>query len=69
MSTLFRTTIGVPQGTFTFDFSQVPSKRKPVFDKILKVEEYIKAADELKELTPKTRTLAKKWGNVYGTVV
>src|SRR5262245_22227903 len=50
LSTLFRTTIGVPQGTFTFDFSQVPSKRKPVFDKILKVEEYIKAADELKEL-------------------
>jgi DNA repair protein SbcC/Rad50 len=50
LSTLFRTTIGVPQGTFTFDFSQVPSKRKPVFDKILKVEEYIKSADELKEL-------------------
>jgi aryl-alcohol dehydrogenase-like predicted oxidoreductase len=26
-------------------------------------------ADELKDLTPKTRTLAKKWGAVYGTVV
>lgn len=50
LSILFRTTIGVPQGTFTFDFLQAPSKRKPVFDKILKVEDYIKASDELKEL-------------------
>jgi exonuclease SbcC len=50
LSVLFRTTIGVPQGTFTYDFLQAPSKRKPVFDKILKVEEYFQAADELKEL-------------------
>ncbi|MBI4852490.1 MAG: hypothetical protein HY819_11905 [Acidobacteria bacterium] len=50
LSILFRTTIGVPQGTFTYDFLQAPSKRKPVFDKILKVEEYFQAADELKEL-------------------
>lgn len=50
LSILFRTTIGVPQGTFTFDFLQPPSKRKPVFDKILKVEDYIKASDELKDL-------------------
>ncbi|MEW6734028.1 MAG: SMC family ATPase, partial [Acidobacteriota bacterium] len=50
LSALFRSTIGVPQGTFTFDFAQVPSKRKPIFDKILKVEEYIKASDELREL-------------------
>lgn len=50
LSILFRTTIGVPQGTFTYDFLQAPSKRKPVFDKILKVEEYFQAADELKDL-------------------
>lgn len=50
LSNLFRTTIGVPQGTFTYDFLQPPSKRKPIFDKILKVEEYLQASDELKDL-------------------
>lgn len=50
LSVLFRTTIGVPQGTFTYDFLQAPSKRKPIFDKILKVEDYIKAAEDLKEM-------------------
>lgn len=37
---LFANTIGVPQGTFTADFLQSPEKRKPIFDTILKVEEY-----------------------------
>ncbi len=50
LANLFRTTIGVPQGTFTYDFLQPPSKRKPIFDKILKVEEYLQASDELKDL-------------------
>lgn len=50
LSILFRTTIGVPQGTFTVDFLQPPAKRKPIFDKILKVEDYIKAADEIKDM-------------------
>lgn len=50
LSNLFKTTIGVPQGTFTYDFAQSASRRKPVFDKILKVEEYAKSADALKDL-------------------
>jgi exonuclease SbcC len=37
---LFANTIGVPQGTFTADFLLSPDKRKPIFDTILKVEEY-----------------------------
>lgn len=37
---LFANTIGVPQGTFTADFLLSPEKRKPIFDVILKVEEY-----------------------------
>jgi len=50
LETLFVTTIGVPQGTFTFDFSQSAAKRKPVFDRILKVEEYQRSAELLKAL-------------------
>lgn len=37
---LFANTIGVPQGTFTADFLLSADKRKPIFDTILKVEEY-----------------------------
>lgn len=37
---LFANTIGVPQGTFTADFLQSTEKRKPIFDSVLKVEEY-----------------------------
>lgn len=37
---LFANTIGVPQGTFTADFLQTAERRKEVFDRILKVEEY-----------------------------
>ncbi|MBT9313330.1 AAA family ATPase [Leptothoe kymatousa] len=37
---LFANTIGVPQGTFTADFLLSPEKRKPIFDGVLKVEEY-----------------------------
>ncbi len=50
LSNLFKTTIGVPQGMFTYDFLQSASRRKPIFDKILKVEEYAKSADALKDL-------------------
>ncbi len=39
---LFANTIGVPQGTFTADFLLSTEKRKPIFDTILKVEEYRK---------------------------
>jgi exonuclease SbcC len=47
---LFANTIGVPQGTFTADFLQPPEKRKPIFDAILKVEEYRQANQQLLSL-------------------
>ncbi|MBX2864989.1 MAG: SMC family ATPase [Leptolyngbyaceae cyanobacterium MAG.088] len=40
---LFANTIGVPQGTFTADFLLSTEKRKPIFDSVLKVEEYRQA--------------------------
>ena len=40
LAQLFANTIGVPQGTFTVDFLLTPEKRKPIFDTVLKVEEY-----------------------------
>lgn len=49
LSALFKSTIGVPQGTFTYDFTLSPANRKTVFDQILKVEEYRKASDNLRE--------------------
>ncbi|HEY9856612.1 MAG TPA: SMC family ATPase, partial [Stenomitos sp.] len=45
----FRTTIGVPQGTFTAIFMDTATRRKAVFDKILRVEEYRQSSDALKE--------------------
>mgnify|MGYP000902751930 FL=1 len=45
---LFKTTIGVPQGMFTVDFTLAPANRKGVFDQILKVEEYKQASDQLR---------------------
>lgn len=49
LSTLFKSTIGVPQGAFTFDFSRSPADRKNVFDRILKVDEYRAASDNLRD--------------------
>lgn len=48
LGTLFKTTIGVPQGAFTYDFTLRPSDRKNVFDRILKVDEYRAASDNLR---------------------
>lgn len=45
----FRTTIGVPQGTFTAIFMDTATRRKAVFDRILRVEEYRQSSDALKE--------------------
>lgn len=45
----FRTTIGVPQGTFTAIFMDTATRRKAVFDKILRVEEYRQSSDALKD--------------------
>jgi len=47
---LFSSTIGVPQGTFTADFLLPKEKRKPIFDKILKVEEYQQTWKQLIDL-------------------
>lgn len=46
---LFRTAIGVPQGTFTAVFAETAVRRKAVFDRVLRVEEYRKSSDALKE--------------------
>jgi exonuclease SbcC len=46
---LFTTTIGVPQGTFTAIFAEPAGRRRPVFERILRVEEYQRSAEALKE--------------------
>lgn len=50
LSELFASTIGVPQGTFTADFQLTAEKRKAIFDKVLKVEEYQKTFKEFIQL-------------------
>lgn len=42
LSDLFKTSIGVPQGTFTQPFLETPQNRKNFFDPILKVDVYRK---------------------------
>src|ERR1044071_7135240 len=50
LKSLFSSTIGVPQGTFTVDFAEQPSKRKISFDKVLRVDEYQRSAEDLRSL-------------------
>ncbi|HXG93990.1 MAG TPA: SMC family ATPase [Blastocatellia bacterium] len=50
LKTLFTSTIGVPQGTFTVDFAEQPAKRKVGFDKVLRVDEYHRSAEDLRAL-------------------
>ncbi len=50
LAKLFSNTIGVPQGTFTADFLQTAEKRKPIFDAVLKVEEYRQANQQMLSL-------------------
>lgn len=47
LEALFRRAIGVPQGTLTAIFLESVTERKRAFDKLLKVEEYRRGADEL----------------------
>ncbi|MDX2243779.1 MAG: SMC family ATPase [Leptolyngbyaceae cyanobacterium bins.302] len=47
---LFSSTLGVPQGTFTADFLLTRERRKAIFDKILKVEEYQQTWKKLADL-------------------
>ncbi len=49
LEVLFRTAIGVPQGTFTAVFLDTLAGRKKAFDKLLKVDEYRSGADRLRE--------------------
>jgi exonuclease SbcC len=49
LSALFHDAVGVPQGTFTAIFLANQSQRKPVFDRLLQVDEYQKASDQLRE--------------------
>ena len=49
IASIFRTTIGVPQGSFTYDFTLRPGERKGVFDRTLKVDEYRDASDRLRD--------------------
>ena len=51
LDSLFRRAIGVPQGTFTSVFLETPAERKKAFDKLLKVEEYRRSAEELLKTT------------------
>ncbi|MCI0487503.1 MAG: AAA family ATPase [Blastocatellia bacterium] len=50
LKSLFTSTIGVPQGTFTVDFADQPAKRKISFDKVLRVDEYQRSSEELRAL-------------------
>jgi exonuclease SbcC len=47
LRSLFTSAIGVPQGTFTVDFAEQPAKRKIEFDRVLRVDEYQRSADDL----------------------
>lgn len=49
LEALFRSAIGVPQGTFTSIFLETPTARKRSFDKLLKVEEYRQSSERLIE--------------------
>jgi exonuclease SbcC len=49
LAKLFNDAVGVPQGTLTAAFLQTPANRKPIFDPLLRVEEYKKAFDALNE--------------------
>ncbi len=67
LSELFASTIGVPQGMFTVDFQLTPEKRKAVFDKVLKVEEYQKTYKDFigleKYAKAQTETLDREIAN------
>ncbi len=46
---LFTNAVGVPQGTLTAAFLGTPASRKGIFDPLLRVEEYRKAYENLRE--------------------
>ena len=67
---LFRNAMGVPQGSFTVSFLETPRIRKAVFDPLLKVAEYRRAWERLREplnlLSQRKETLAVEVGRLEG---
>lgn len=59
LAKLFASTIGIPQGTFTADFLLTATNRKPIFDKILKVEEYREVYKKLAHLNKHAEMLVE----------
>jgi exonuclease SbcC len=51
LQALFRSAIGVPQGTFTADFLKTKGQREAAFNGLLKVEEYRESSDRLRDTT------------------
>ncbi len=49
LKALFRSAIGVPQGSFTAEFILPATARKAAFDRLLKVEEYRDGAERLRD--------------------
>ncbi|MGB7921908.1 MAG: SMC family ATPase, partial [Pyrinomonadaceae bacterium] len=49
LKSLYRSAIGVPQGSFTAEFLLAPNARKASFDRLLKVEEYREGAERLRD--------------------
>jgi exonuclease SbcC len=47
---LYDELIGVPQGDLTLAFKSTPGKRRPIFDAILRVDEYAEAWENLKDV-------------------
>jgi len=50
LSTLFETSIGIPQGTFCEPFLRTPAQRRKFFNPILQVDVYRKVWEKLREL-------------------
>ncbi len=67
---LFKNAVGVPQGSFTVSFLETPRIRKAVFDPLLKVAEYRRAWERLREplslLSQRQEALAVEVGRLEG---
>ena len=70
IKSLFRSAIGVPQGSFTAEFLLAPNARKAAFDRILKVEEYRDGAERLRDtvnlVRERTMDINVRIGNAEG---
>ncbi|MBW7885484.1 MAG: SMC family ATPase [Caldilineaceae bacterium] len=49
LTRLFNDALGVAQGSLTAAFHEYPSKRKPIFDSLLQVDEYDRAHERLRD--------------------